>query len=319
MDIKSDLFRREQSNRTSASVLRAFMNGGEDNNSDKELLSRTESNASKINTMEVDIEALNSFKDHPFKIIDNEEMDHLVESIKQNGVIYPIICRPIVDGGFEIIAGHRRTHAAKIAGRTKIPAIIENLTDDEAIFKMVDSNIQRENILPSERAFAFKMKMDAMKRQGQKSSTGEKINTAKQIGEESGGLSDRTVHRYIKLTALIPEFLNFVDERKINKDTTAQSLACLSEEEQRTIFKFYEIHGILPSDKQAVMLKKLHEKGITEEDVAQILGTTPYNKKSKKITFKKSNFNKYFSEDKSDQEIEKIILDLLEKYYNPNN
>ena len=177
-------------------------------NSDEDVFNEADEHTTSKDSMEVEIELLQPFKNHPFKVIDDEHMDELVNSIKENGVINPILCRPCATGGLEIISGHRRTHAAKKVGLTKIPAVIRDLSDDDASIIMVDSNIQREEILPSEKAYAYRIKMDAMNRKGQKSN--EKINSAKEIGEQTGD-SERQVNRYIRLSNLIPELMNLVD------------------------------------------------------------------------------------------------------------
>ena len=192
-------------------------------NSDEDVFNEADEHTSN-DSMEVEIELLQPFKNHPFKVIDDEHMDELVNSIKENGVINPILCRPCATGGLEIISGHRRTHAAKKAGLTKIPAVIRDLSDDDASIIMVDSNIQREEILPSEKAYAYRIKMDAMNRKGQKSN--EKINSAKEIGEQTGD-SERQVNRYIRLSNLIPELMNLVDLKVLSTFTVGLPLSYL--------------------------------------------------------------------------------------------
>lgn len=269
--------------------------------------------------MEVEIELLQAFKNHPFKVLDDEKMDELVKSIRENGVINPILVRPFPTGGLEIIAGHRRTHAAQKAGLTKIPAVIKNMTDDDAAIIMVDSNIQREEILPSEKAYAYRIKMDAMNRKGQKSD--EKVNSAKEIGEQTGD-SERQVNRYIRLANLIPELMNLVDLKKMSTFTVGLPLAYLAESEQKILYSFYEDKALIPSSAQAEALKTLSlEKGkldseMSAEDIENIL----FEKKEKKKTAIKIDTKKvkkeFFAEDTSIEEMEEVIYRLLTEWKN---
>ena len=265
----------------------------------------------------IPLEVLVPFHNHPFRVKDDEEMDKLEESIKDQGVLYPLLVRPLPEGGMEIIAGHRRCHAAKKAGLTEVPAVIKELNDAEAEIIMVDSNIQRENISYSEKAFAYKIKMNAMNRQGKKSKDGTSINSAAQIGEAAGD-SKRTVFRYIRLTYLIKEVLELVDQKKIPAFTTGLALSYLDEEEQITILSYYEISGKLPTPAQAEQLKKAHEEFAEEGkllDVSTITRILSDKKKvQKKIVFKGDNIRKFFAEDTSDEEIEETIISLLEKW-----
>ena len=269
--------------------------------------------------MEVEIELLQAFKNHPFKVLDDEKMDELVNSIRENGVINPILVRPYPTGGLEIIAGHRRTHAAKKAGLTKIPAVIKDMTDDDAAIIMVDSNIQREEILPSEKAYAYRIKMDAMNRKGQKSD--EKINSAKEIGEQTGD-SERQVNRYIRLANLIPELMNLVDLKKMSTFTVGLPLAYLAESEQKILYSFYADKALIPSSAQAEALKTLSlEKGklnseMSAEDIENIL----FEKKEKKKTAIKIDTKKvkkeFFADDTTVEEMEEVIYRLLTEWKN---
>lgn len=269
--------------------------------------------------MEVEIELLQAFKNHPFKVLDDEKMDELVNSIRENGVINPILVRPYPTGGLEIIAGHRRTHAAKKAGLTKIPAVIKDMTDDDAAIIMVDSNIQREEILPSEKAYAYQLKMDAMNRKGQKSD--EKVNSAKEIGEQTGD-SERQVNRYIRLANLIPELMNLVDLKKMSTFTVGLPLAYLVESEQKILYSFYADKALIPSSAQAEALKTLSlEKSklnseMSAEDIENIL----FEKKEKKKTAIKIDTKKvkkeFFADDTTVEEMEEVIYRLLTEWKN---
>lgn len=291
---------------------------GEDfTNSEDEVLGSE--NTSSSEPTEVEIELLQSFKNHPFKVIDDEHMDELVKSIKENGVINPVIARPIPEGGLEIISGHRRTHAAKLAGLSKVPVVIKDLSDDDAAIIMVDSNIQREEILPSEKAYAFRIKMDAMNRKGQKSDI--KVNSAKEIGEQTGD-SERQVNRYIRLSYLIPEFMNLIDLKKISTFTVGLPIAYLKESEQIILYSFYADKALLPTSAQAESLKKLSsEKNkngeeLDYEDIKNIIFVEKEKKKTAiKIDTKKVK-KEFFSEDTSVEEMEKVIYRLLSEWKN---
>lgn len=293
---------------------------GEDfTNSEDEVLGSENTSSSEPTEVEVEIELLQSFKNHPFKVIDDEHMDELVKSIKENGVINPVIARPIPEGGLEIISGHRRTHAAKLAGLSKVPVVIKDLSDDDAAIIMVDSNIQREEILPSEKAYAFRIKMDAMNRKGQKSDI--KVNSAKEIGEQTGD-SERQVNRYIRLSYLIPEFMNLIDLKKISTFTVGLPIAYLKESEQIILYSFYADKALLPTSAQAESLKKLaSEKNkngeeLDYEDIKNIIFVEKEKKKTAiKIDTKKVK-KEFFSEDTSVEEMEKVIYRLLSEWKN---
>lgn len=198
-------------------------------------------------TQEIEIERIHAFPNHPFKVLDDEKMDTLVDSIRENGILNPVIVRPDQSGNYEMISGHRRLHAAKIVGLKKVPAIVKEMSDDEAIIKMVDANIQREEILPSERAFSFKMKMEAMSRQGQRNdlTSGQNVPklTSDVIGEENG-MSGRQVKRYIRLTELIPELLECTDNKKIGL-VMAVDLSYLDEQVQKWVYEYFKENGFL--------------------------------------------------------------------------
>ena len=216
----------------------------------------------------IPISELVPFKDHPFKVVDDEAMLRTTESIAQYGVLTPLIARPLEDGTYEIISGHRRVHAAQAAGLTEVPVIVRDMDDDAATVLMVDSNLQRENILPSERAFAYKMKLEAMKRQGERTDlqeqatstqVGRKLETAEMVGKEAGD-SRNQVRRYIRLTYLIPEFLDLVDEKKISFNPAVE-LSYLKPTEQEMFLSVMEWSQNAPSLSQAQRLKKLSQEG----------------------------------------------------------
>ena len=226
----------------------------------------------------IETKKLNEFKGHPFKVKDDAEMDKLVESIKENGVLNPVIVRELEDGSFEMISGHRRKRAAEIANMEEIPCIVRNLTDEEATILMVDSNLQREEILPSEKAFAYKMKMEAMNKQGQRNDLtsvplGQKLEnktTREKIAEETGE-SSTNIQRYIRLTELIPEILNMVDEKKI-AFRPAVEISYLKEDEQYTLLDAMQFNDCTPSLAQAISLKKRSlENSLTAEKIDEIM------------------------------------------------
>lgn len=268
--------------------------------------------------MEVEIELLQEFRNHPFKVQDDDNMAELVNSIKENGIINPILVRKISTGGLEIIAGHRRTHAAKLAGLNKVPVVIRDLTDEDAAILMVDSNIQREEILPSEKAYAYRIKMDAMNRKGQKNDI--KVNTAKEIGEKTGD-SERQVNRYIKLSYLIPEIMNLVDQKKISTFTIGLPLAYLTEAEQIYLYTLYAEKALLPNAAQAEILKKLsaekklNGEELTPEEIEGIF-VKKEEKKKNKIQLNTKKVKEFFPEDTSVEDMEKVIYRLLTDWKN---
>ena len=277
-------------------------------------------NAKKETVMNIPIESISDFPNHPFKVIDNEEMNNLIESVSQKGVILPTIVRQKEDGNYEMISGHRRKHAASKAGLKEIPCIIKNLTDDEATILMVDSNIQREELLPSEIAFAYKMKLDAMKHQGKQLDdtsrpVGEKLDKKVSIdvlGEEVGE-SGRNIQRFIRLTYLIPELLNLVDDKRIAL-RPAVELSYISADNQEFLYDIFKYDEATPTLGQAQLLRKLDEKGeLTEDKLEDIMREEKPNQKEQ---FKTSydNIRHYFPKNYSNEQINNKIMELLEKY-----
>ena len=265
---------------------------------------------------QIPIDELYPFKDHPFKVLDDEAMQRTVESIKQLGVTNPLIARPRPDGGYEIISGHRRQHAAQLARLKTLPVIVRDMSDDAAVLLMVDSNLQREQILPSERAFAYKMKLDALKRQGARSDltssqVGMKLQALDIVGQEAGD-SRNQVHRFIRLTNLIPELLDMVDEKKISFNPAVE-LSYLDESQQRDFLEAMADTQNAPSLSQAQRLKKLAQEGHFSYDVAFAVMGEPKKDELDKVVIKNDTLRKYFPESSTQRKIEEKIIGVLEE------
>ena len=250
---------------------------------------------------------LYTFKDHPFRVVDDEKMEETTESIRKYGVLVPGIARPRVGGGYEIIAGHRRKRGSERAGKSEMPIIVRNYTDDEATIIMVDSNIQREDILPSEKAKAYKMKFEAMKHQGSKAGK----HTYDEVGEAAGD-NGKMVQRYIRLAELIPELLDMVDEKKLGF-ISGVDISYLSAEEQTMLCKKIEELNVVPNGTQAATLKKYSLSGELNAGVIDLL-LSEEKPKVKKVTLKADRIKEYFTEEYSNDEIEEVIYELLEKW-----
>ena len=262
------------------------------------------------------IDELHPFVNHPFKVQDDEAMAETVESISQRGILSPLIARPRAEGGYEIISGHRRQYAAKKAGLDTVPVIVRNMTDDDAIILLVDSNIQRENILPSERAFAFKMKMDAIKRQGARSDltsaqVAPKLSSEK-IGEDSG-MSKDTVKRYIRLTNLIPKLLELVDDKKISF-TPAVELSYLDAKQQCDFMEVMDTTQNAPSLSQAQRIKKLAQQGKFSYDAVYDIMNEVKKSELDTVTIKNKTLRKYFPRSYTPRQMEEKIIQLLEAW-----
>ena len=269
-------------------------------------------------TVDLDVMTVYPFENHPFKVVDDEKMDELVESIKESGVLTPVLVRPDDEGTYEMISGHRRLHAAKRAGLRKIPAIIKEMTNDDATIAMVNANMQREEILPSEKAFAFKMKMDAIKHQG-KQVTGTlfhdatKSNSGDIIGKESG-LNRTQVFRYIRLTELIPKLLNMVDEGKL-AFLVAVEISYLNHTYQQWLWEYIHENGMIKQEQLMDLRKYREDDSLTQEQMIDILiqnRATPHVRK--KITLNERKLNKFFPAYYSQTQIEKIILEMCEEW-----
>ena len=265
---------------------------------------------------QIPIGELFPFKDHPFKVLDDESMQRTVESVEQYGVLSPLIARPRPEGGYEIISGHRRQHAAQLAGLETLPVIVRNMDDDAAVLLMVDSNLQRENILPSERAFAYKMKLEALKNQGARSDltsvqVAPKLSTEK-IGEEVG-MSKDNVKRYIRLTNLVPELLDMVDEKKIAFNPAVE-LSYLDESQQRDFLEAMNDTQNAPSLSQAQRLKKLAQEGHFSYDVAFAVMGEEKKDELDKVVIKNDTLRKYFPRSYTPKQMEDTIIKLLDQW-----
>ena len=265
---------------------------------------------------QIPIDALHPFTNHPFKVLDDEAMTRTVESIAQYGVLAPLIARPRPEGGYEIISGHRRQYAAKLAGLDTLPVIVRQMSDDAAVILMVDSNLQREHILPSERAFAYKMKLDAIKNQGARSDltstqVAQKLSVEK-VGDDAG-VSKDTIRRFIRLTNLIPELLDMVDEKKIAFNPAVE-LSYLDESQQRDFLEAMEDTQNAPSLSQAQQLKKMAQQGeFSYEKAFDVMGQ---EKKSEKdtVTIKNETLRKYFPRSYTPKQMEEKIIQLLDAW-----
>ena len=267
---------------------------------------------------QIPIDALHPFTNHPFKVLDDEAMTRTVESIAQYGVLAPLIARPRPDGdGYEIISGHRRQYAAKLAGLETLPVIVRNMDDNAAVLLMVDSNLQREHILPSERAFAYKMKLEALKNQGARSDltsdqVGQKLWSVEQVASDAGE-SKTQIQRFIRLTNLVPELLDMVDEKKISFNPAVE-LSYLDESQQRDFLEAMEDTQNAPSLSQAQQLKKMAQQGeLSYEKAFDVMGQ---EKKSEKdtVTIKNETLRKYFPRSYTPKQMEEKIIQLLDAW-----
>ena len=266
---------------------------------------------------QIPIGELFPFKNHPFKVLDDDSMSDTVESVKQYGVLSPLIARPRPKGGYEIISGHRRQHAAELAGLETLPVIVREMSDDAAVILMVDSNLQREHILPSERAFAYKMKLDAIKNQGARSDlTSPQVASKFRSDDEVAkgqGISGDTVRRFIRLTNLIPELLDMVDNKTVSFNPAVE-LSYLSPEQQQEVIRAMDDTQNFPSVSQAKRIKKLAQEGtFTTETVVAIMGE---EKKSEldTVTIKNDTLKKYFPRSYTPKQMEDTIIKLLEQW-----
>ena len=276
--------------------------------------SRAEAKQERIQS--ISILDLVPFENHPFKVVDDEAMLRTTESIAQYGVLTPIIARPLEDGGYEIISGHRRVHAAEAAGLDEVPVIVRDMTDDEAIVLMVDSNLQRESILPSERAFAFKMKLEALSHQGSRSDltsvqVAPKLST--EVIGESAGMSKDNVKRYIRLTNLIPDLLEMVDQKQISFNPAVE-LSYLKPEEQEIFMEAMDLAQTAPSLSQAQRMKKLSQEGGFTLDAVREIMTEVKKGDLERVTFRNETLRKYFPKSYSTQQMQDTIIKLLEQW-----
>ena len=277
----------------------------------------TEESRQTEQIQQIPIADLHPFKNHPFKVLDDEAMQRTVESVAQFGVLAPLVVRPREEGGYEIISGHRRQHAAELAGLKTLPVIVRNMDDDQAVIQMVDSNLQRESILPSERAFAYKMKLEAIKNQGARSDLtssqiGTKLRSDEKVAQDAGD-SRNQVQRFIRLTNLIPELLDLVDQKKISFNPAVE-LSYLTDSEQRDFFEAMQDTQNAPSLSQAQRIKKLSQEGqCSYEAIYDIMGE---EKKAEmdRVTIKNDVLRKYFPKSYTPRQMEETILKLLEQW-----
>ncbi|WP_036613283.1 ParB/RepB/Spo0J family partition protein [Oribacterium sp. P6A1] len=274
----------------------------------------------KDGTTEIRIDQIFPFENHPFKVLDDEKMDDLVESIKKYGILTPVLVRPDDEGTYEMISGHRRMHAAKIAGLTTIPAIIKPMTDDEAIITMVDSNVQREELLPSERAFSLKMKMDAMRRQGERTdlTTRHDVENKRELWSsevvgKSMGMGGRQVQRYIRLTELIPEILDYVDRKRITMALGIE-ISYFDKELQGWLYEYMHENGMV-RQAQIDVLKESNADNLTQYSMIALLNDAlPKKKSDGKLTLSKKKLDQFFPAKYDTDSREKIIMQLLKKW-----
>ena len=270
--------------------------------------------------MEIEISRIHAFKDHPFKVLDDEKMADLVESVKTYGVLTPVLLRSDGENGYEMISGHRRMHAAVIAGLATIPAIVRELSDDDAVIAMVDANIQREELLPSEKAFAYRMKLEAMKRQGvrvdltcdqNEHKLGKK---SREVLGEQLGISSAQIQRYIRLTELIPELLDMVDAKKLNF-TIAVDISYIDKEMQKWIYEYIRDTGFIKPKQITALRKQLEEGSVNQGFMISIFNSCIVVKApERKVVLSGKKLTKYFPEDYSETDMEKVIETLLEQW-----
>lgn len=276
----------------------------------------------KDTTSEIRIDKIFPFENHPFKVLDDDRMHELVESIKCNGVLVPVLVRPDDEGSYEMISGHRRMHAAKLAGLVTIPAIIKPMTNDEATIAMVDANLQREEILPSERAFSLKMKMDAMRRQGTRTDLTSDHNGPKLASELAGkeiGISGTQVKRYIRLTEIIPELLEYVDAKKI-PFTLAVEISYLDKTLQGWIYEYLKDNGLLRKEQIEAVRNVSNSSDLTQYALIQIMNDAlPKPKEDGKITLSQTKLSAYFPSHFSKRQKEEVILQLLNAWSMEHN
>ena len=274
--------------------------------------------ASREKVVEIPLSELHPFKDHPFKVKDDEAMMETADSIRQYGVLVPAIVRPDAGGGYELVAGHRRHHASELAGKETLPCIVRNLDDDAATIIMVDSNLQRESLLPSERAFAYKMKLEAVKHQGERSDL-----TSPQVGQKSSwavnqvaadaGESKSQIQRYIRLTELIPPLLDMVDEKKIAL-SPAYELSFLKPEEQAQLVETMDYEQATPSLSQTQRMKKFSQEGRLTEDVMLAIMSEEKKSELDRVTLTSDTLRKYFPKSYTPKKMEETIIKLLEAW-----
>ena len=262
---------------------------------------------------DIPLTELHPFKDHPFKIQNDDEMKRLMESIQKFGTLTPALARPLPEGGYELISGHRRLAACQVLGVETMPVIVREMTDDEAVIAMVDANLQREHILPSEKAFAYKMKLEAIKHQGITSrQVGEKLLSVTQVSKESDD-SERQVQRYIRLTYLIPELLEMVDDGKIAFNPAVE-ISYLEQSEQRVLLNAMELNDCTPSHAQSIRLKKLSQEGVLQDQTIYDILAEQKPNQQEQYKFKREDIRKYFPKSYTDKQVCDTVIKLLEQW-----
>ena len=259
----------------------------------------------------IPLSELHPFKDHPFKVQNNEEMERMIESIRKVGAITPALARPLPDGGYELISGHRRLAACQVLGIETMPVIVREMSDDEAVIAMVDANLQRETILPSEKAFAYKMKLEAIKHQGMTSvQLGQKLLSRSSVAADAK-TSETQIQRYIRLTYLIPELLSMVDENKIAFNPAVE-ISYLEQSEQRVLLDAMELNDCTPSHAQSIRLKKLSQQGVLDDQMIYTVMSEEKPNQQEQIKFKREDLKKYFPAGYTDEQMRRDIIKGLE-------
>lgn len=275
-----------------------------------------------VETVELELGLIAEFTNHPFRVVDDEKMDELVESIRQQGILSPVLVRPLENGRYEMISGHRRLHAASIVGLKKIPAIVRELNDDEAVIAMVNANLQREEILPSERGFSLKMKMDAMRHQGTCRHDVDKLSTVERktatIVGEGSGLTGRSVQRYIRLTELIPELLSMVDEKKLSL-VNGVDISYFDKEVQKWLYEYIKENGFIKPTQIDALKNHPNLENVTQYTLMALLNDAlPEKKSCGKVALSERKLDKYFPPNFSARKREEIILKLLAEWKQEN-
>ena len=259
----------------------------------------------------IPLSELHPFKEHPFKVQNNEEMERMIESIRKVGAITPALARPLPDGGYELISGHRRLAACQVLGIETMPVIVREMSDDEAVIAMVDANLQRETILPSEKAFAYKMKLEAIKHQGVASAqVGQKLLSVEIVADDAGE-SRNQIKRYIRLTYLIPELLSMVDDNKIAFNPAVE-ISYLEQSEQRVLLDAMELNDCTPSHAQSIRLKKLSQDGVLDDQMIYAVMSEEKPNQQEQIKFKREDLEKYFPAGYTDEQMRRDIIKGLE-------
>lgn len=284
------------------------------NSLDELFFSQEERDDAKLERVkEIPLTELHPFKDHPFKIQNDDEMKRLMESIQKFGTLTPALARPLPEGGYELISGHRRLAACQVLGIETMPVIIREMSDDEAVIAMVDANLQREHILPSEKAFAYKMKLDAIKHQGKASvQVAEKLLSVEKVADDAGESKDQ-VRRYIRLTYLIPELLEMVDENKIAFNPAVE-ISYLDQSEQRVLLNAMALNDCTPSHAQAIRLKKLSQEGVLQDQTIYDILAEQKPNQQEQYKFKREDIRKYFPKSYTDKQVCNTVIKLLEQW-----